>query len=178
VYPADEVARKHNVGVEEETTSGREAYAAFPRSVPDTLPSPELLDARVQVEVDACDAPLRDAHDGGRQTHPRATFRGRDAVPARSKLHAITTRLPVITRATTIPLREKRSTTPAAGSLHGSVSSHTGLTGPRITTPRRSDVTTVGLAAPARLDPWDKRDQTHPTTRTARQPTAARAVTH
>jgi hypothetical protein len=35
-----EVARKHNAGVEEETTSGREAYAALPRSVPDTLPSP------------------------------------------------------------------------------------------------------------------------------------------
>ena len=33
LYPVAEVARKHNAGVERETTSGKEAYAAFPRSV-------------------------------------------------------------------------------------------------------------------------------------------------
>ena len=32
LYPVAEVARKHNAGVEEETTSGREAYARFPKS--------------------------------------------------------------------------------------------------------------------------------------------------
>jgi uncharacterized cupin superfamily protein len=32
LYPAAEVARKHNAGVEQETTSGREAYARFSRS--------------------------------------------------------------------------------------------------------------------------------------------------
>jgi uncharacterized cupin superfamily protein len=32
LYPVSEVARKHGAGVEQETTSGREAYAAFPRS--------------------------------------------------------------------------------------------------------------------------------------------------
>jgi uncharacterized cupin superfamily protein len=32
LYPVDEVARKHNAGVEQETTSGREAYARFPKS--------------------------------------------------------------------------------------------------------------------------------------------------
>jgi uncharacterized cupin superfamily protein len=31
-YPVVEVARKHNAGVEKETSSGREAYAPFPRS--------------------------------------------------------------------------------------------------------------------------------------------------
>jgi uncharacterized cupin superfamily protein len=35
LYPAADVALKHNAGVEQETTSGREAYAAFPRSVPE-----------------------------------------------------------------------------------------------------------------------------------------------
>jgi uncharacterized cupin superfamily protein len=33
LYPVAEVARKHEAGVEQETTSGREAYAPFPRSV-------------------------------------------------------------------------------------------------------------------------------------------------
>jgi uncharacterized cupin superfamily protein len=33
LYPVAEVARKHNAGVEQETTSGKEAYAAFPLSV-------------------------------------------------------------------------------------------------------------------------------------------------
>ena len=33
LYPVADVARKHNAGVEQETTSGREAYAAFERSV-------------------------------------------------------------------------------------------------------------------------------------------------
>jgi len=33
LYPVSEVARKHKAGVEQETTLGREAYAAFPRSV-------------------------------------------------------------------------------------------------------------------------------------------------
>ena len=32
VYPVAEVARKYNAGVEEETTSGRKAYARFPKS--------------------------------------------------------------------------------------------------------------------------------------------------
>jgi uncharacterized cupin superfamily protein len=32
IYPVDEVVRRHNAGVEEETTSGREAYARFPKS--------------------------------------------------------------------------------------------------------------------------------------------------
>jgi uncharacterized cupin superfamily protein len=31
LYPVDEVARKHKAGVEQEATSGPEAYAAFPR---------------------------------------------------------------------------------------------------------------------------------------------------
>ena len=31
-YPVVDVARKHNAGVEQETKSGREAYARFPRS--------------------------------------------------------------------------------------------------------------------------------------------------
>jgi hypothetical protein len=35
LYPVAEVARKHGAGVEQETTSGREAYAAFPRSAPE-----------------------------------------------------------------------------------------------------------------------------------------------
>ena len=34
-YPAADVARRHNAGVEQETTSGREAYAPFARSVPE-----------------------------------------------------------------------------------------------------------------------------------------------
>jgi hypothetical protein len=29
LYPVSEVARKHKAGVEQEATSGREAYAAF-----------------------------------------------------------------------------------------------------------------------------------------------------
>jgi uncharacterized cupin superfamily protein len=32
LYPVAEVARKYDAGVEEETTSGREAYARFPKS--------------------------------------------------------------------------------------------------------------------------------------------------
>jgi uncharacterized cupin superfamily protein len=32
LYPVVDVARKHNAGVEQETTSGREAYARFPKS--------------------------------------------------------------------------------------------------------------------------------------------------
>jgi uncharacterized cupin superfamily protein len=32
LYPVAEVARKHNAGVAKETSSGREAYAAFPQS--------------------------------------------------------------------------------------------------------------------------------------------------
>jgi uncharacterized cupin superfamily protein len=32
LYPVDEVAHKHKAGVEQETASGREAYAAFSRS--------------------------------------------------------------------------------------------------------------------------------------------------
>ena len=32
LYPVSEVARKHNAGVAEETKSGREAYAPFPKS--------------------------------------------------------------------------------------------------------------------------------------------------
>ena len=32
LYPVSEVARKHNAGVAEETKSGREAYASFPKS--------------------------------------------------------------------------------------------------------------------------------------------------
>ena len=35
LYPVADVARKHGAGVEQETTSGREAYAAFPRSTPE-----------------------------------------------------------------------------------------------------------------------------------------------
>jgi uncharacterized cupin superfamily protein len=31
LYPVSEVARKHGAGVEQDTTSGQEAYAAFPR---------------------------------------------------------------------------------------------------------------------------------------------------
>ena len=43
LYPVADVARKHDAGVEQETTSGREAYAPFERSVQeryreDTLP--------------------------------------------------------------------------------------------------------------------------------------------
>jgi uncharacterized cupin superfamily protein len=33
LYPVADVARKHNAGVEQETTSGKEAYAPFSRSV-------------------------------------------------------------------------------------------------------------------------------------------------
>jgi hypothetical protein len=32
LYPVVDVARKHNAGVAKETSSGREAYAAFPKS--------------------------------------------------------------------------------------------------------------------------------------------------
>jgi hypothetical protein len=32
LYPVADVARKHNAGVAKETTSGREAYAPFPKS--------------------------------------------------------------------------------------------------------------------------------------------------
>ena len=32
LYPVSEVARKHNAGVAEETSSGREAYAPFSKS--------------------------------------------------------------------------------------------------------------------------------------------------
>jgi hypothetical protein len=32
LYPVVDVARKHNAGVEKETTSGREAYAAYSQS--------------------------------------------------------------------------------------------------------------------------------------------------
>jgi uncharacterized cupin superfamily protein len=32
-YPVVEIARKHNAGVEKETTSGKEAYAPFPPSI-------------------------------------------------------------------------------------------------------------------------------------------------
>ena len=44
LYPVAEVARKHDAGVEQETTSGKEAYAPFSRSVPEryregTLPT-------------------------------------------------------------------------------------------------------------------------------------------
>jgi hypothetical protein len=44
LYPVVEVARKHDAGVEQETTSGKEAYASFSRSVEEpyregTLPS-------------------------------------------------------------------------------------------------------------------------------------------
>jgi hypothetical protein len=31
LYPVAEVARKHGAGVEKQTSSGREAYARFPR---------------------------------------------------------------------------------------------------------------------------------------------------
>jgi len=34
IYPVADVALKHGAGVEEETSSGEEAYAPFPRSVP------------------------------------------------------------------------------------------------------------------------------------------------
>ena len=44
LYPVAEVARKHDAGVEQETTSGKEAYAPFSRSLEEryregTLPS-------------------------------------------------------------------------------------------------------------------------------------------
>jgi uncharacterized cupin superfamily protein len=39
LYPVVDVARKHGAGVAEETCSGREAYAAYPRST--TLPYPD-----------------------------------------------------------------------------------------------------------------------------------------
>ena len=42
LYPVDEVARKHNAGVAEETRSGKEAYAAFPRSTPQPYPADAL----------------------------------------------------------------------------------------------------------------------------------------
>ena len=42
LYPVDDVARKHGAGVEEETRSGKEAYAAFPRSTPQPYPDGAL----------------------------------------------------------------------------------------------------------------------------------------
>jgi uncharacterized cupin superfamily protein len=42
LYPVSEVARKHNAGVEQETTSGREAYARFPKSSEAPMPEGAL----------------------------------------------------------------------------------------------------------------------------------------
>ena len=42
LYPAADVARRHGAAVEEETRSGREAYAAFPRSIPVRYPDDAL----------------------------------------------------------------------------------------------------------------------------------------
>jgi hypothetical protein len=39
LYPVADVARKHGAGVEQETRSGREAYAPFPKST--TQPYPD-----------------------------------------------------------------------------------------------------------------------------------------
>jgi uncharacterized cupin superfamily protein len=42
LYPVSELARKHDAGVEEETTSGREAYARFPKSREEPMPEGAL----------------------------------------------------------------------------------------------------------------------------------------
>jgi uncharacterized cupin superfamily protein len=42
LYPVSEAALKHNAGVEEETTSGREAYARFPKSAEEAMPEGAL----------------------------------------------------------------------------------------------------------------------------------------
>jgi uncharacterized cupin superfamily protein len=42
LYPVSEVARKHDAGVEQETTSGREAYARFSKSVEGPYPEGAL----------------------------------------------------------------------------------------------------------------------------------------
>ena len=42
LYPVSELARKYDAGVEEETTTGREAYASFPRSVEEPMPEGAL----------------------------------------------------------------------------------------------------------------------------------------
>ena len=42
LYPVSELARKYDAGVEEETTSGREAYASFPKSVEAPMPEGAL----------------------------------------------------------------------------------------------------------------------------------------
>jgi uncharacterized cupin superfamily protein len=42
LYPVADVARKHNAGVEQETTSPEEAYAAFPEWGPGRLPEGTL----------------------------------------------------------------------------------------------------------------------------------------
>jgi uncharacterized cupin superfamily protein len=42
LYPVSEVARKHDAGVQEETTSGREAYARFPKSQEEPMPEGAL----------------------------------------------------------------------------------------------------------------------------------------
>lgn len=42
LYPVSELARKYDAGVEEETTTGREAYASFPKSVEESMPEGAL----------------------------------------------------------------------------------------------------------------------------------------
>jgi uncharacterized cupin superfamily protein len=42
LYPVSELARKYDAGVEEETTTGREAYASFPKSVEEPMPEGAL----------------------------------------------------------------------------------------------------------------------------------------
>ena len=42
LYPVSELARKYDAGVEEETTTGREAYASFPKSVEAPMPEGAL----------------------------------------------------------------------------------------------------------------------------------------
>ena len=42
LYPVSELARKYDAGVEEETTTGREAYSSFPKSVEEPMPEGAL----------------------------------------------------------------------------------------------------------------------------------------
>ena len=42
LYPVEELARRHDAGVEKETTSGREAYARFPKSKEEAMPEGTL----------------------------------------------------------------------------------------------------------------------------------------
>jgi hypothetical protein len=44
LYPVSDLARRHNAGVEQEATSGREAYAAYDRPTAGPYPDGSLPD--------------------------------------------------------------------------------------------------------------------------------------